>query len=611
MSELIIRPVLTDAERREFSSARFEEFCKNLKIDSKEFGQMPLTFLGTQRYVIAEIAEGLARGIHTFVILKGRQLGISTVLLALIIYWLFKHAGLKGAMVTDTDENRELFRSYVDQYIQSLPRRLKAPIGRHNRTQLLLKNRSRAMYMVAGTKKQGGLGRAKDVNFLLATECSSWGDEEGFLSLTNTLAQKNPNRLYVYESTARGYNMFYQTCEVAKKSKTQKFIFVGWWRNELYSWPEDSTEFKTYWDGEPTGEERVWIGEIFERYQVNLNANQLAWWRWYVAEQMKGDEMLALQEMPPTEEYAFQLSGSKFFSAERVNLAYQHAVKQEAIYFRYIFGLNFEDTQFVETTEENAEVTIWETPVRPKGGADRGGSYTLGCDPAYGSSEWADEFAGCVLRCYADKIVQVAEIGTSSWTDQQFAWAIAHMAGWYGDCMLNLEMQGPGAAVFNELLNLKRQAGSLAPGDPRAGAFDVIGRIRDYLWKKQDSIHGNFAYQWQTNPREKIRMMSTLRSYFEREIIELNSPLCLQQFRNIHRNGDQIGGEGRAKDDRVIALAIATVAWNDWIMLEMQAMHRTYDAENRPAEAKKQFSAVEKSVIGYLTQQKISVRGLT
>jgi hypothetical protein len=355
----------------------------------------------------------------------------------------------------------------------------------------------------------------------------------------------------------------------------------------------------------------VWLGEIFKTYGVEITANQLAWWRWYVTEKMKGDEMMALQEMPPTEDYAFQLSGSKFFSAERTNLAYERARKQEALYFRYEFGLNFEDTQFLETTVENAEVTIWETPVRGKSPSDRGGSYTLGADPAYGSSEWADEFAGCVLRCYADKIVQVAELGTPSWTDQQFAWALAHLCGWYGDCMLNLEMLGPGFAVYNELLNLKRMASTLPAGDPRAGAFDVIGRIRDYLFKKQDSIHGNFAYQWQTNHREKIRMMSTLRGYFEREVIEINSVLCLQQFKNIHRNGDQIGGEGRAKDDRVIALAIATVAWNDWIMHEMQAMHRTYAAENRPPEEKKQFSAAERSVINYLTANKIHVRGLT
>jgi hypothetical protein len=613
VNDLVIREVQEPTAPGTFDPVRFERFCSDLTIDSKEFGQKKLTFLGTQRYVVTEIAEGLARGVHTFVVLKGRQLGISTVFLALTIYWMFKHRGLKGAMVTDTDENRELFRSYIDQYIESLPKYLRAPIERNNRAQLVLKNRSRAMYMVAGTKKQGGLGRAKDVNFLLATECSSWGDEEGFLSLTNTLAQKNPHRLYIYESTARGYNMFYQTWEVAKKSHTQKAIFVGWWRNELYAWEEGTSEFNTYWDGTPTGDERVWIGEVFEKYGVEITPNQLAWWRWYVAEQMKGDEMLALQEMPPTEDYAFQLSGSKFFSGERVNLSYQRAVKQPCLYFRYVFGLNFEDTQFIETTEELAEVTIWETPVIAAKVGDIEGQYVMGCDPAYGSSEWADEFAACILRCYADKLVQAAELGTPNWTDQQFAWAIAHLAGWYGACMVNLEMQGPGAAVYNEMTNLKRQAGLLPPGDPRLGAFDVVSRIRDYLYPgRQDSIRGTpTAYQWQTNPREKIRMMSNLRSYFEREIIEMNSPACLQQFRNIHRNGDQIGGEGRAKDDRVIALAIATVAWSDWIMAEMMAAGRTFQRESRAPEEQKRVTPLENSVVSFLTRQGIHVRGLT
>lgn len=581
-----------------------------MRIDSKELGRTPLKFLGSQRYLVEQIEDGLKNDIHTFVVLKGRQLGISSVTLALDLYWMFKNKGLQGAVVTDSDENREVFRSYIEQYRNSLPAEIRAPIERHNRTQLVLKNGSRLVYMVAGTKKKGDLGRAKSVNFMHATECSSWGDEEGFGSLVNTLAQKNPDRLYILESTARGYNMFYQTWEVAKASHTQRAIFIGWWRNELYSWPADSVEFKTYWDGVPTGDERVWIGEVFEKYQFEISPEQLAWWRWYCTEQMKGDELLALQEMPPTEDYAFQLSGSKFFSAERVNLHYQRAIKQECKYFKYVFGLNFEDTEFIETDAENAEVTIWETPVISKEVGGRSGSYALGADPAYGSSEWADEFAVNILRCYADKIEQVLEVGCTTWTEQQFAWVIAHLCGWYGDCMLNLEMQGPGGAVFNELLNLKRQAGSIAPGDPRAGAYDVVGRIRDYLWKKQDSIHGNFAYQWQTNAKEKIRMMSTLRSYFERDMIIINSPHCLQQFRNIHRQGDQIGGEGRAKDDRVISLAIGAIAWNDWIMLEMQANHRTYDRENRPEVQAKAFTPLENSVIHYLNRNGVKVRGL-
>lgn len=595
----------------DFSSEKFESFCSKLTIDAKEVGRVPLRFMGSQRYAVEEICKGLKEDIHEFVILKGRQMGISTVMLALDMYWLFKNPGLQGAVVTDNDENRELFRSLLTGYIASLPAHARAPIERHNRSQIVFENRSRLMYMVAGEKKKGGLGRAKGVNMLHATECSSWGDEEGFASLMNSLAQKNPKRLYVFESTARGYNMFYQTWEVAKKSETMRAIFIGWWRNEFYSWPQDSSQFKTYWDGKPTSDERVWLGEIFGRYHVEVSPEQLSWWRWYVAEKMKGDEMMALQEMPPTEEYAFQLSGSKFFSAERVNQHYQYALKQECLYFRYNFGQNFEDTQFVEANEQTAEVTIFETPVKAQTPAESNGVYILGADPAYGSSEWADEFVGCMLRCYSDRIVQVAELATADWTEQQYAWAIAHLCGWYNEGMLVLEMQGPGGAVFNELINLKQKAASFPKGDPRAGAYDVVGRIRDYLWKKQDSIHANYAYQWQTNPKEKIRMMSTLRSYFERDMVEINSAGCVQQFRNIHRSGDRIGGEGRAKDDRVIALAIGTVAWNDSIMLEMQAMNRTYARETRPKEEQRKYSPVENSVISYLKSQGIKHRGLT
>jgi hypothetical protein len=242
-----------------------------------------------------------------------------------------------------------------------------------------------------------------------------------------------------------------------------------------------------------------------------------------------------------------------------------------------------------------------------------GGVYSFGNDPAYGSSEWADEFASCMLRCYADKVDQVLELATADWTEQQYAWAIAHLAGFYGgkngNCMLSLEMQGPGGAVFNELNNLKRLAGSIGPTDPRRGALDVIGGIRDYMWRKQDSMTAGYAYQWQTNAKEKIRMFSTLRSYFEREMVWVNSPTCLQQFRNIHRQGDQIGGEGRAKDDRVVALCIAIIAWNDWLIHELQAQNRTYVLENRPPEEIKRKSPVEQSVLNYLKANGIRWKG--
>jgi len=102
-------------------------------------------------------------------------------------------------------------------------------------------------------------------------------------------------------------------------------------------------------------------------------------------------------------------------------------------------------------------------------------------------------------------------------------------------------------------------------------------------------------------------MMSTFRSYFEREMVEVNSPDCVAQFRHIRRDGDQIGGEGRAKDDLVISLGIALIGWNDWIRREMEASNRTYAIEMRPKDAPRMLNPVEKSVHRFFMQRGIGM----
>ena len=240
----------------------------------------------------------------------------------------------------------------------------------------------------------------------------------------------------MWESTARGYNHWYEMWEMAKKASTQKAIFIGWWRNELYQLERDSPQYKAYWDGQPTSDENVWLAEIVELYGVSLNDKQIAWWRWKLAEDIK-DETTMFQEYPPTEQYAFQLTGSKFFSVERVNLAFSRAMTQEALHFRYKFGMHVEQTQFIDTNEANSELKMWEAP-------DPAGLYVLGADPAYGSSEWADQFAIQVLRCFSDRVVQVAQYASTDINEQNFAWIIAHLPA-RKPCMVILEMMGPGA----------------------------------------------------------------------------------------------------------------------------------------------------------------------
>ena len=73
---------------------QFYKFCSELKIETKEQGLKKLdTLLGTQTFAMNEIAKGLEDDIHFFVILKGRQLGVTTISLALDLYQHFVHSG--------------------------------------------------------------------------------------------------------------------------------------------------------------------------------------------------------------------------------------------------------------------------------------------------------------------------------------------------------------------------------------------------------------------------------------------------------------------------------------------------------------------------------------
>lgn len=585
-----------------FNLAQFYKFCSQLKIETKEQGLKKMdTLLGTQTYVMDEISKGLMEDIHFFVILKGRQLGITTISLALDLYWHFIHNGLQGTLTTDTEENRDMFRSTLSMYMEGLPKEWRIPLIAHNRNQLQLKNRSRLFYQVAGLRAKGSLGRGKAITFLHGTETSSWGDEEGLASLLASLAETNPNRLYIFESTARGFNMFHDMYVTAKKARTQRAIFCGWWRNQFYSVDADSQIYKVYWDGKLTPEEKEWTRDIKKLYDVEINSRQMAWWRWKLHEGIK-DDALMYQEFPPTEDYAFIMTGTSFFSNARCTDMVKVAKKIGCDYYRYSMGANFLDTEVLKSTERLATLKVWEEPVDTA-------YYVIGADPAYGSSDWADRFCIQVFRCYADGMEQVAEFATSEMNTYQFAWVIAHLAGAYKNSTLNLEVNGPGQAVINELRNLKRQAAAIA-GQAGYDLMNVLGSMSNYIWRRNDTMSGiSNSIGWITTSQTKERMLSYMKDYFERNMMAIYSMDLIEEMKTIVRDGSSIEASGRNKDDRVMAAGLACAAFAEQVQPRLIAQKLTRDTSRKTDEMTPEQVAVGRNVSDYL--KRIGIYGGT
>ena len=550
------------------------------------------TLLGSQTYVMDEIASGLANDIHFFVILKGRQLGITTISLALDLYWHFKNNGLQGTLTTDTEENKDMFRGTLAAYMDGLPKEYKIPLIAHNRNSLSLKNRSRIFYQVAGLRAKGTLGRGKGITFLHGTETSSWGDEEGLASLLASLAETNPKRLYIFESTARGFNMFHDMYATAKKARTQKAIFCGWWRNQFYSSDPNSDVYKVYWDGKLTGEEKEWTRDIKKLYNYEINSRQMAWWRWKLAEGIK-DDSLMYQEFPPTEDYAFVMTGTSYFSNSRCTDAMKVAKKMDCENYRYLMGANFQDLNVMRSTERLSTLKVWEEPVDTA-------YYVIGADPAYGSSDWADRFCIQVFRCYSDGLEQVAEFATAEMNTYQFAWAIAHIAGAYKNSTLNLEVNGPGQAVINELRNLKRQASAMG-NQMGHDLMDVLGSMQNYIWRRNDTMGGlSNSLGWLTTSSSKERMLSYMKDYFERGMMDIYSLDTIDEMKTIVREGGTIEASGRNKDDRVIACALACAAYAEQLQPRLTAMKHTRAVSRALSDKTPEEVAVGRNVSNYL-----------
>ena len=575
----------------DFDLAKFYKFCSELKIETKEEGLKKMgKLLGTQTYVMEEINKGLKEDVHFFVILKGRQLGITTVSLALDLYWQFTHPGWQGTLVSDTEENRDMFRSTLGMYIDGLPKEYKIPLVAHNRNQMVLKNRSRIFYQIAGNKSR--LGQGKAITYLHATETASWGNDEGLASLIASLAEKNPQRLYIFESTAQGFNMFHDMYKTAKRARTQRAIFCGWWRNEYYSVGPDSKEYKVYWDGKLKPDEKEWVKEIKKLYGVEINSRQMAWWRWKMAEGIK-DETLMYQEFPPTEDYAFVMTGTSFFSNSRCTDAAKHAKSLDYECYRYAFGQLFQDTECLPSSDRLATLRIWQQPIDTA-------YYVIGADPAYGSSDWADRFCIQVFRVYADGLDQVAEFATSELNTYQFAWVIAHLAGAYKNSTLNLEVNGPGQAVINELRNLKRLAAAIQ-GPMAKDMMDVLGSMQNYIWRRNDTMGGlSNSIGFLTTSSSKERMLSYMKDYFERGMMGIFSMDTLEEMKGIVREDGFIGAPGRGKDDRVIATALATIAWAEQVQPRLIGMRLSKEMSLRQDEYTPEQLAVGKNVSNYL-----------
>lgn len=590
----------------------FKRFVADLRISSKEESSAdgcgtPLVLWESQSRFLSEVAEGLDRGVRTFHCLKSRQLGVTSISLAIDIFWLAMHPGITGALVTEDEGNKDKNRKVLKQYVDSFPANYfgyEKFIVQDNRSHMLFANGSRLDFKVAGTKKKStSWGEGEGYAFAHLTECAAYGDIDGLRSFEESFAQINPNRLFVYESTAKGFGLWREKWLSAFSDPlTKHSFFVGWWASATNRIELNDPRFAMYGLERADKEEREKIKAVRDKYQYEVSPEQLAWYRWREATDEAGSDMLS-QNQPWTAEDAFITSGQSFFQTrvitQDLKRLYDDLTLTAHLAYAYDFGDSFFNMQLryldQEADDHEIELRVWEEPVRE-------GKYVIGCDPAYGRTDHKDAIAIAVWRCYADKLVQCAEYVSSQTEVKYAAWVLAHLGGAYGDCIVNVELGGGGRIIMNEwdhikgLLNSEMYTGRVKSGDWE----DALDQARWYLYSRPDSMGAGYAYNFETTWRTKQELMHGLRGAYVTRELEIRSTRLLNEMSIVVQDGSTIGApESRSensKDDRVFATAFAHRAWVNWRRPEMIANGDSYEAVSKLERG--EITMAEKSING-------------
>lgn len=566
--------------------AIFSKFISHMRIQSKEVSSLDqrgvkLELWDSQRMFLEQLCRGLDAGRRIFFCLKSRQLGVSTISLAIDVFWLAMHPGTIGALVTESDTNREIFRNTIRKYVESFPAGFfgsKFSITKDNRNFIMFSNGSRLDYLVAGTRKKENWGEGRGYSFVHATEVSKYGSSRGWNSFKESWATTHPDRLFIIESTANGMNFYKEEWDEAERDiHTKCRIFLGWWSKPLNSLSKLDPRYVQYGSEPPTSEEQELIDIVKDQYDYKIKPSQLAWYRYKQSELSATTQDLD-QNNPWYDKQAFVLTGFSFFPIRSLRIDWEAAEGKLYKGFKFWMGNEFKAVKMEQIDDQRRvdEVTlrVWDEPVKD-------GVYAIGCDPAWGRTDYNDRSSISVWRCYADKMVQVAEYADNIDETFQVAWIFAFLCGAYKNNVHNVEITGgPGLAIMRELDNLRQQMNTEA-GERIAKDYawdDFLMNARWYIYSKADSFGGGGGVKgWKSNEDTKNYMCNGFRDSYNTKLLIFRSKYLLMEMGDVTQEGNRVGAPEPSKDDRVFAAMLAHLSWIERLRGSLMNEGYTYD----------------------------------
>lgn len=265
-------------------------------------------------------------------ILKGRQLGASTLVQSLLAHRCLTHAHVRTLIASDVPQNSgsEGLFGMLELVVEQWPWWLKPKERFHNKSKhLIWVNGSRVIVesgksMKGGLQEEGGekgqIGRSKTYSAVHLSEITTWERPEQINSSLLPAIPQTPRTLCIRESTAMGRNNYWhQEWNLAARGDDPRFfnIFIPFYAEQSKYWLPYPADWVPLTDTLQFARRASEHGPKYMHRPVHLTKEQLYWYELNKKAAIARDELYRfLSEYPAEPEEAFQNSGRSIFSVE-------------------------------------------------------------------------------------------------------------------------------------------------------------------------------------------------------------------------------------------------------------------------------------------------------
>lgn len=447
----------------------FWRYCKNnLKIKDKHSRIVPFVPNKPQTVLINYVLQCIAekRPIKA-IILKARQMGLSTAVEAIIYWWTSTNKNINSVIIGhEESSSKNLYMMFRRYYDHTNP--LFKPSIRYNtRTDLSFerfddtgKQVGLGSSIKTATAGNKAAGRSDTINLLHASELGEWENgEELVASLLETVpdeeVMEKPSMMFL-ESTAKGRGGYFHKEFVAAVKGANNFMpfFFPWWILDSY-------EREATWDdlGELSDYDKFLVELMSKGHDVagqhieiehDAIPRKISFYRRKAKNFESTPERLA-QEYPSTWQEAFISSGKNVFNTLSLQEMEAKTISyEETEYYKINLG-EHDGTYDIERVEyeenETPDDFTYKAPLKIFSHPKPGREYVIGGDVAEGLKTGDYSVAEVIDTSTMDTVAR----WRGHIDPDKFGEIIAALGSYYNTALVGVEVNNHGLTTIQKL----------------------------------------------------------------------------------------------------------------------------------------------------------------